>query len=63
MVVVFGERHLRHLPGSYPKCYNDTRTLLSPHEDAPVSRAIETIGSTSPSRSLKDCIINASGIR
>jgi transposase InsO family protein len=44
-VVVFGERHLRHLLGSYQKYYNDARTHLSLDKDAPVSRAIEAVGS------------------
>ena len=44
-VVVFGERHLRHLLGSYQEYYNDARTHLSLDKDAPVSRAIETVGS------------------
>ncbi len=44
-VVVFGEQHLRHLLGSYQKYYNDARTHLSLDKDAPVSRAIETVGS------------------
>jgi transposase InsO family protein len=44
-VVVFGERHLRHLLGSYKKYYNDARAPLSLDKDAPVSRAIETVGS------------------
>ena len=44
-VVVFGERHLRHLLGSYQKYYNDARTHLSLEKDAPVSRTIEAVGS------------------
>ena len=44
-VVVFGERHLRHLLGSYQKYYNDARTHLSLDKDAPVSRTIEAVGS------------------
>jgi hypothetical protein len=44
-VVVFGERHLSHLLRSYQKYYNDARTHLSLDKDAPVSRAIETVGS------------------
>ena len=44
-VVVFDERHLRHLLGSYQKYYNDARTHLSLDKDAPVSRAIEAVGS------------------
>jgi transposase InsO family protein len=44
-VVVFGERHLRHLLGSYQKYYNEARTHLSLDKDAPVSRTIEEVGS------------------
>jgi transposase InsO family protein len=43
-VVVFGERHLRHLLLSYMKYYNGTRTHLSLEKDAPVSRAVERAG-------------------
>jgi transposase InsO family protein len=43
-VVVFGERHLRHVLLSYMNCYNGTRTHLSLHKDAPISRAAETVG-------------------
>ena len=37
-VVVFGEEHLRHLLNSYQKYYNEVRTHLSVHKDAPVPR-------------------------
>jgi transposase InsO family protein len=43
-VVVFGERHLRHVLLSYMNYYNGTRTHLSLHKDAPISRAAETVG-------------------
>src|SRR5260370_1130691 len=43
-VVVFGERHLRHVLLSYVKYYNEVRTHLS-LKDAPVSRAVERAGS------------------
>ncbi len=43
-VVVFGERHLRHLLLSYMNYYNDTRTHLSLNKDAPISRAVDTTG-------------------
>jgi transposase InsO family protein len=43
-VVVFGERHLRHVLLSYLKYYNEVRTHLSLEKDAPVSRAAEPIG-------------------
>jgi hypothetical protein len=39
-VVVFGERHLRHLLVSYQKYYNEARTHLSLHKDAPVRRHV-----------------------
>src|SRR5712675_2027666 len=35
-VVVFGERHLRHLLNSYQKYYNEARTHLSLQKDAPI---------------------------
>ena len=44
-VVVFGERHLRHVLLSYLKYYNEVRTHLSLEKDAPVSRAVERAGS------------------
>ena len=43
-VVVFGERHLRHLLLSYMKYYNGARTHLSLEKDAPVSRAVDRAG-------------------
>lgn len=47
-VVVFGERHLRHLLRSYANYYNQARTHLSLDKDAPVSRAIQTVGYVLP---------------
>jgi transposase InsO family protein len=43
-VVVFGERHLRHLLGSYQRYYNDARTHLSLNKDAPALRAVQAVG-------------------
>src|SRR5947209_16044040 len=43
-VVVFGERHLRHLLGSYERYYNEARTHLSLHKDPPVPRAVQRVG-------------------
>jgi transposase InsO family protein len=40
-IVIFGQRHLRHVPLSYTGCYNGTRTHLSLNKDAPISRAAE----------------------
>ena len=43
-VVVFGERHLRHVLLSYKDYYNATRTHLSLNKDAPVPRGAEWAG-------------------
>jgi len=43
-VVVFGERHLRHMLLSYMNYHNEVRTHLSLEKDAPVSRAVELAG-------------------
>jgi Integrase core domain len=45
-VVVFGEQHLLHLLNSYQKYYNEARTHLSLHKDAPIPRAVQTVGRT-----------------
>src|SRR5205814_3943235 len=45
-VVVFSERHLRHLLNSYQKYYNEARTHLSLHKDAPITRAVQTAART-----------------
>jgi transposase InsO family protein len=44
-VVVFGERHLRHLLESYKRYYNEARTHLSLSKDAPTPRAVQALGS------------------
>jgi transposase InsO family protein len=43
-VIVFGERHLRHLLNSYQQYYNEVRTHLSLQKDAPFSRDIRRFG-------------------
>ena len=43
-VVLFGEQHLRHLLELYQRYYNEARTHLSLGKDAPVSRAVQTVG-------------------
>jgi len=43
-VIVFSERHLRHLLLCYMKYYNGSRTHLSLEKDAPVSRAVDRAG-------------------
>jgi len=44
-VVVFGERHVRHLLESYQRYYNEARTHLSLSKDAPAPRAVQAVGS------------------
>jgi transposase InsO family protein len=43
-VVVFGERHLRHVLLSYMNYYNEVRTHLSLGKDAPTSRRVHRAG-------------------
>ena len=43
-VVVFGERHLRHVLLTYMDYYNETRTHLSLDKDAPLSRTVQRAG-------------------
>jgi transposase InsO family protein len=43
-MIVFGERHLRHLLKSYQKYYNEARTHLSLRKDAPIPRVVQTVG-------------------
>jgi transposase InsO family protein len=47
-VVVFGERHLRHVLQSYANYYNQARTHLSLNKDAPVLRAVQAVGRIVP---------------
>ena len=47
-VVVLGERHLRHLLASYQRYYNEARTHLSLYKDAPIPRAVQTVGRVLP---------------
>jgi len=43
-VVVFGERHLRHILLSYMSYHNEIRTHLSLNKDAPAPRPIQSAG-------------------
>jgi transposase InsO family protein len=43
-VVVFGERHLRHVLYCYMEYYNATRTHLSLEKDPPITRTIQSVG-------------------
>ena len=43
-VVVFGERHLRHVLSCYMEYYNAARTHLSLGKDAPIGRLVQSVG-------------------
>ena len=43
-IVVFGERHLRHVLSCYMNYYNAARTHLSLAKDAPVGRVVQSVG-------------------
>jgi transposase InsO family protein len=43
-VVALGEGHLRQILQSYARYYNESRTHRSLNEDAPIHRAIESLG-------------------
>ena len=43
-VVVFSERHLRHLLEAYQRYYNEVRTHLSLWKDAPMPREVRAVG-------------------
>jgi transposase InsO family protein len=47
-VVVFNERHLRHLLNSYKQYYNEFRTHLSLDKDAPIRRGAQRVGRVLP---------------
>jgi transposase InsO family protein len=47
-VLVFGERHLRHVLASYQHYYNEARTHLSFGKDAPTSRKVQAVGRVLP---------------
>src|SRR5262245_63989700 len=43
-MLIFGEAHLRRILSAYATYYNQTRTHLSLHKDAPLGRAIQRYG-------------------
>jgi len=47
-VIVFGERHLRHVLRAYAHYYNGVRTHLSLAKDAPLTRSVQSAGSIIP---------------
>ena len=54
-VIVFGERHLRHVLRSYQQYYNGTRTHLALAKDLPLTRSVQAVGSNCRCRSSADC--------
>ena len=47
-VIVFGERHLRHVLRSYTRYYNGVRTHLSLAKDSPQPPAVQAVGGILP---------------
>ena len=47
-VIVFGERHLRHVLRSYARYYNGVRTHLSLGKDSPLPPDVQAVGTISP---------------
>ena len=47
-IVVFGERHLRHMLLLYMAYYNGARTHLSLNKDAPIPRSVQAVGCILP---------------
>ena len=43
-IIVLGEVHLRQILKSYARYYNETRTHLALHKDAPVFRPVQRTG-------------------
>ena len=43
-IIVVGEAHLRRIPKSYARYYNEMRTHLALDKDAPVSRPVQRTG-------------------
>jgi transposase InsO family protein len=60
-VVVFGERHLRHVLLSYMTYYNKARTHLSLDKDAPIQREVQSVGGFSQNLISADWTTNTSG--
>ena len=47
-VIVFGERHLRHVLGSYARYYNGARTHLSLAKDSALPEPVQAVGCILP---------------
>src|SRR4051794_18897 len=60
-VIVFGERHLRHVLRSYAQYHNSARTHLSLAKDSPITRSVQIVGAFSRCRSSADCTTTMSG--
>ena len=60
-VVVFGERHLRHVLSCYMEYYNAARTHLSLGKDAPIHRAVQSVGRIQRDLFSAACTTNTHG--
>jgi hypothetical protein len=58
---VFGERHLRHLLGSYQRYYNDARTHLSLNKMPRRGVLFRPLAASCPTCISEVCTINMSG--
>ena len=60
-MLIFGEAHLRQILTSYASYYNESRTHLSLHKDAPRGRAVQRYGNIAATPVLSGCIIATRG--
>ena len=60
-VIVFGERHLRHVLRGYQQYYNGTRTHLALAKNSPLTRSVQAVGAFCRCRSSADYTIVTSG--
>src|ERR1700730_4609035 len=60
-MLIFGEAHLRQILTSCASYYNESRTHLSLHKDAPLGRAVQRYGTIAATPVLSGCIIATRG--
>ncbi len=60
-MLIFGEAHLRRILTLYACYYNESRTHLSLHKDAPLGRAVQRYGKVVATPVLSGCIIATRG--
>src|SRR5450830_752573 len=60
-MLIFGEQHLRRILSAYAAYYNQSRTHLALHKDAPLGRAVQRYGTIVATPVLSGCIIGTRG--